>query len=265
MTNWEKNGYRKFVSKKVSTLLVPFVIYSLIVLLLTPLYSDKTIGAHSWQIMTRGWEGMALWFVPVLFFSQVVCYYVLRWSLLNKYVALVAIMLVTYLYRNHVELPWTLYCIPYASSFVIIGALLKGALLTFQNASQWKTVGVLTGCVILSLTAPLVSAVDMSCNKVYNFIPAYIGAIAGSFAVLLACMRLEKWRITTNWLQKCGQNTFVVVAFSQIIIMIINYNQILSPQYSFLKYVILVVALVAIVQMKKHVLKSYKELRGDII
>lgn len=205
MTNWEKNDFRKFASKKVSTLLIPFVIYSLIVLLLTPLYSDKTIGTHSWQIMTRGWEGMALWFVPVLFFSQVVCYYVLRWGLLNKYVALVVIMLVTYLYRNHVELPWTLYCIPYASSFVIIGALLKGALLTFQNVSQWKTVGVLTGCMILSLTAPLVSAVDMSCNKVYNFIPAYIGAIAGSFAVLLVCMRLEKWRITTNWLQKVAK------------------------------------------------------------
>ena len=105
----------------------------------------------------------------------------------------------------------------------------------------------------------------MSCNKVFIFIPAYIGAIAGSFAVLLVCMRLEKWRITTNWLQKCGQNTFVIVAFSQIIIMIINYNQILSPQYSFLKYVILVVALVAIVQMKKHILKSYKEFRGGII
>mgnify|MGYP000027435115 FL=1 len=265
MTNWEKNGIREFVSKKVSTLLIPFVIYSLIVLLLTPLYSDKTIGTHSWQIMTKGWEGMALWFVPVLFFSQVVCYYILRWSLLNKYVALIAMMLVTYLYRDHVELPWTLYCIPYASSFVIIGALLKSALLTFQNASQGKAFSILTGCVILSLIAPLVSAVDMSCNKVYNFIPAYIGAIAGSFAVLLACMRFEKWKITTIWLQKCGQNTFVVVAFSQIIIMIINYNQILSPQYSFLKYVILVVALVAIAQMKKHVLKSYKEFRGGMI
>ena len=98
MTNWEKNGFRKFASKKVSTLLVPFVIYSLIVLLLTPLYSDKTIGAHSWQIMMKGWEGMALWFVPVLFFSQVVCYYVVAGQLASfifkhffhtKYISLV--------------------------------------------------------------------------------------------------------------------------------------------------------------------------------
>lgn len=267
-TNWEKNGFRKFISKKALTLLVPFVIYSLIVLLLTPLYSDRTIGTYSWQIMTRGWEGIALWFVPVLFLSQVICYYILRWSLLKRYVALVVMMLVTYLYRNHVELPWTLYCIPYASSFVIIGALFKGCLLTLQNTSHGKTLSILAGCMIVSSIAPLVSAVDMSCNKVYNFIPAYIGAIAGSFAVLIACISIEKLKITTNWtnwLQECGKNTFVVVAFSQIIIMAINYNQILSSQYGFLKYVILVVVLIAIAQMKKLALKSYKEFRKGTI
>ncbi len=67
-THWGKYTFKEFLKRKVNTLLIPFFVYSAIVLFL--------MSYHSWmsldEWLTRGWSnGYALWFIPVLFISLI--------------------------------------------------------------------------------------------------------------------------------------------------------------------------------------------------
>jgi fucose 4-O-acetylase-like acetyltransferase len=64
-TNWNKYSLKEYFLHKCKTLMLPFAIYSAIVLLLL-----QGIGALDWRhLLSHGWEGYALWFIPVLFIA----------------------------------------------------------------------------------------------------------------------------------------------------------------------------------------------------
>lgn len=75
-TNWEKDNYRVFLLKKLKSLGIPFVIYSIAVIIIAKYIGNQDIV---WRgILVKGWEGYALWFVPVLFFSFVIAKSIMR-------------------------------------------------------------------------------------------------------------------------------------------------------------------------------------------
>ena len=67
MTNWTKYSVKGFTKKKLKTLAAPFFIYSGIVLLLMNKFLEGGEIPFSWS----GWQGYALWFIPVLFVSLI--------------------------------------------------------------------------------------------------------------------------------------------------------------------------------------------------
>ena len=102
-------------------------------------------------------------------------------------------------------------------------------------------------------------------NEVYNnilpVIPITIGAIAGSLLVMGISVCVERYggRIA-NVLQGIGEETFIVVAFSQIIIMVLNRY---TPMNAALKYVLLVVILLIIKYLKDWVVSAYRKKAED--
>ena len=69
-TNWTKDNYGAFVLKKLRTLGIPFLVYSVAVILIAWVAGYQRI---EWSgVLTKGWEGYALWFVPVLFLSLLI-------------------------------------------------------------------------------------------------------------------------------------------------------------------------------------------------
>ena len=93
----------------------------------------------------------------------------------------------------------------------------------------------------------------MAWNNILPVFPLTIGAVSGTMMMFSFSAFIEKYSVcATKWLSKIGQETFVVVAFSQIIIM-------LMLQYtswsSLIRYPILAISLVLIVVVKNSIKK----------
>ena len=93
----------------------------------------------------------------------------------------------------------------------------------------------------------------MAWNNILPVLPLTIGAVAGTLMMFSLSVYIEKYSVyATKWLSKIGQETFVVVAFSQIIMMVmIQY----TSWSSLIRYLILAVSLVSIVVIKNFIKK----------
>ena len=67
-TKWEKQTIISFLIQKILKLGIPFVVYSSMVIFVAQSIGYKTISLR--DVILNGWLGYALWFVPVLYFSQ---------------------------------------------------------------------------------------------------------------------------------------------------------------------------------------------------
>ena len=65
-TNWQKTCIKSYSKRKFRTLLLPFFIYSFVVLMI---YIYEGWGNLN-QLIQDGWGTYALWFIPVLFFAS---------------------------------------------------------------------------------------------------------------------------------------------------------------------------------------------------
>ena len=219
LTNWKKQSMKDFINSKTKSLAIPFFIYSSIVLLLTPLYMDMSIIEHTEIVVLKGWTSTPLWFVPVLYFALLLCKLIMSRKRSIQYISIGVLLIFTFLYRGHNQLPWTIYTIPYASTFVLIGAMAKDNIFKIQTIDQTKLLSIISICAILSFVAPIFSEIDMCYNRADNFLVAYIGAIAGSLLILACSLVLQKYASKWfSWLTSTGRNTFVVLSFSEMII-----------------------------------------------
>lgn len=66
-TNFVKDSWRGFLYKKARGLVIPFLVYSLVVILIQDAMGWKSILS----LVLEGWGGYALWFIPVLYLTLI--------------------------------------------------------------------------------------------------------------------------------------------------------------------------------------------------
>lgn len=243
MTNYSKISVRKFFTKKTKSIMLPFVVYSAIVLLM---YENLIGGGKVMQLLTKGWEAYALWFIPVLFLASVIgrLVYIMQNKIL-RYVSMIGLLLVGCLlsYQN-VHLPWTLSSVPFASFLVLLGSEMKRMQKWIDQPKWWM----LMGGFFIALSISHFWRLDMCFNSILPIIPLTAGAVAGTLMMFALSSYIDKYtKLCSYALQAVGRETYVVVAFSQIIIILLNNYFILN---TVVKYVTLVVLLVTIAIIK---------------
>ena len=67
--NFDKYTSKSYFHHSVQTLLVPFISYSLIVLICYYFLDKNPV-----DVIINGWQGYALWFIPVLFISRLLAH-----------------------------------------------------------------------------------------------------------------------------------------------------------------------------------------------
>lgn len=153
LTNWEKYRPADFIGHKAKTLMLPFVVYSVINILFVPLYKDVTLLDGCFNVILNGWDGMALWFVPVLFGALAVVKF-----MLGRYEWLIAVGLLLggmALNLTGTKLPWTMSTLPIAVFFTFLGykaSRLTYSLLKFSNISKVLIISVLSSAGGIILT-----------------------------------------------------------------------------------------------------------------
>lgn len=241
-TNFDKDSWKSFLYKKARGLVIPFLVYSLVVILIQDAMGWKSILS----LVLEGWGGYALWFIPVLYLALINARLTLLLS--NSKVRLLivggVILLGCTLCHKHIILPWTFSAVPMASVFVLMGYYIK------RYQGFIKNAGIIKLIVFVQVTAAvsLCCRLDMCANKVLPIIPIMMGAISGSLMVFIVSVKIqENSRLLLRIFSVVGKETFVVVAFSQIVIMLLNH---FYPMPSILKYLVLMIALIVIVYLK---------------
>lgn len=217
--------------------MLPFITYSIIVSLV--LYF---IGQIDFPILlSNGWGGYALWFVPVLYLASILAMLVsFTKNVYLRYGFMFSLFLLGgYLSCYQVSLPWTLSTVPYAAFLVLIGNELKHIQKWIEAENHYWDIA------LLFMVTVMVSHfwhLDLAWNHITPVIPLTIGAMAGTLMIFRLSVWIErhiKW--CASLLQKVGQETYIVVAFSQVIIMCMNHFFAINL---ILKYAFLVIVLV---------------------
>ena len=242
-TKWEEGvTYGDYIIKKTISLLIPFIIYSIIELPIA-----IKIGATTFdRWIVSGWQGIALWFIPVLYLSLLISKWVLNIVSVYMRVALIAFLLVIGVVLCYFDIGhnWTLSSIPYATFLIILGAYSKRWIQAI-NSTKWYYV---IGALIVTIVVSQIWRLDMAWNHISPVIPITVGACSGTYLVFCISSYICIYRKPIKAiLSAIGKDTYIILAFSQIIIMsMIHYTEWSSP----VRYLIMILALIILKHLK---------------
>lgn len=243
-TNWEVR-YCDFLKKKSISLLIPFLIYSIIVLPVAISIGSTTFD----RWLVSGWQGIALWFIPVLYFSLVLSKLILNIaSIYFRVISMVFLLIVgVVLCYFDIGHNWTLSSVPYATFLIILGAYSK-KLIQVINEPKWYYV---IGSLIVTIVVSQIWRLDMAWNHIMPIIPITIGACSGTYLVFSISSYLCKYcKPIKAILSAIGKETYIILAFSQIIIMLMIHY---TGWPSLVRYPVMILALIILKYLKDFV------------
>ena len=252
MTDWQKYSVGNFVIKKTHSILLPFAIYSIVVLIVKYLALGGGENLEEW--LQKGWMGYALWFVPVLYAASILARIV---YLFNQKVVVYSVMTILLvigciLCYYRIFLPWTLSSVPYACFLVLLGSELKRVQPLLDNPRWWLFLG---GFAIACVTSHF-CRLDMAWNNILPILPITIGSIAGTLMMFSLSSYIAKYsKMATVVFSGIGKETFVILAFSQVIMMLMLEHTQLS---SIVRYILLFLCLTVLAYSKKRITSLFK-------
>ena len=253
-SNFNKYTVNEYVVRKMTVLILPFIVYSICNLILQPYVSDLTYQEYWKRFIFEGWMGVPLWFIPVLFLSLVLVrfVYLIKNSLLFWVVAAFLPAVSSTMRAYGISVPWNLSVVPYASFLIILGNFGKRFI---ENLDIYSSIyKLLLLLFFLSITSVISYfwKLDMCWNDILPFFPLLVGAIVGTlFLSLLAMFIVSYIKPLKILLLGIGKETYLILAFSEITIVYLNYFFSLN---SALKYFLLVLILYVIYLIKKRVI-----------
>lgn len=249
-TSW--SSWNDFLTKKVRGLLFPFFYYSVIILLLNCCFLQDEPKTYLFSWLQYGWLGYALWFVPVLFISLITCR-ILK-GINKKFwriVAMIILLFTGYTLRHyHVFFPWNMSTVPYATCLIYIGSIMP--MYIKQVDIMYRKWYLYPMLFILTLIICYFFRMDMAWNKCYPVVILTIGALSGSALICMISKSIETRFITIRKIMiRIGQETFFIMAFSQVIMCI--FNQYFELHFV-LRYLLLVVLLIVGIYLKNRII-----------
>ena len=236
-SNYDRHTWDEYVKHKSYTIMLPFLSYSVIVILLQ--YSIGALDATNF--LKTGWGGYALWFAPILYFASILTMLICR--IRNNYIRLammLSMLLMGYgLCHYKIVLPWSLSTVPYATFLILVGNELKyySRMIETEN-HNW----VIAAAFIVTVVISHFYRLELAWNNIIPIIPLTVGAIVGTLMIFRLSVWIEQhMKRCSSILQAIGKETYILVAFSQVIIMYINHFFMINVLW---KYVILVVVLI---------------------
>ena len=243
VSNYEKYSLVDYIKHKSYTLLLPFVCYSTIVCVLMYFIGELDVIHY----IKSGWGGYALWFIPILFMSSVLVRitFLIKRKYVRRFIMLCFLYIGYSLRHYEISLPWSLSVLPYASFLVMLGEELADYKKRIEISSRYWDI------LLLAIITAVISnfwQLDLAWNQIIPVIPLTLGAVTGTLMVFRLSVQIRNAStMFSSILQKVGRETYVVVAFSQVTVMCINYLFTLNP---LLKYAILVIVLILLKYLK---------------
>ena len=219
----------KFIRKRALTLLFPYLIFSMVVL---PFSNERITD---WLL--SGWNnGIALWFLPVLFLSEIYSYFTIKSIRSCKGIFISALIYGTIgyiLYLLHIRLPYDIDASISATMFYLLGYCIKEPLFSFSTESfSMKALLVISSLFALNIAlSQMLPKTDMAWNHCGLYGLNAFNAVAGSVAVFFISMIISRWTgIVQMILSWAGKNTLTILGLSQVISIELKDNLNILPQ-----------------------------------
>lgn len=239
-SRWEKYSFGSFALHRSKTLLIPFAFYSIIVIAITLFINEPMFS------FTEGWQGYALWFVPVLFVSSILAKAIetIPKDGVKVIFLLICLLAGSVLSYYRILLPWTMSTVPYATFLILIGSYLKKWERFITKPRWYLLVG---GFIIVALVSHF-WRMDLAWNVIIPVSALTIAALSGYVMLATIASYISKGpNLISKFLERIGKETFAIMAFSQIII--VGLNKYFSMNV-ITKYVLLAVLLSLIIVLK---------------
>ena len=247
-TDYSKDFW-PFVKRRFKSLLVPFMCYYVIHLPCYTIINDCSMIELFIREMRMGVQG-ALWFVPILFLSQLICRLVPKTQFLQMVSVVILSTVSSALCINDIHLPWHLSVLGISAAYVVMGRMMTGGGISMSTTSK-NYYQYLIGIIVLAAVTILISSkypMRMYFDIIEPCMIIMAGAVSGiMMVIMLAFVCNERLPRLSRFLSYTGVNTFAFIAFSQIILVYENYY---IRDYIVLKYVILFLALYGIIYVK---------------
>ena len=205
---YKKEKYHSFIiflKKRTHTLLVPYVFFSIVIL-----FSDKDLSFV--EYLKKGWiNGCALWFLPVLFFTEMISFQVIKCTKIYWWIYAIFLSLVGYfLYLRSIRLPYNIDVSFYASLFYLLGYCYRDIIKNYNFKAYMIFLFAVTNIVL----SQLLPRTDMAYNQCGWYGLNAINAIIGTLMIIslsksFTFIPFKKFFI---W---AGRNSIVILGLSQ--------------------------------------------------
>lgn len=180
-----------------------FFTCSVIVLLISYFYEADWL-LYVKVVFTTGLGGIPLWFVPVLFFSRLVLFFICDKRNLSRMILgiVLCMLLAAFLSQNAIRISYNLSSVCFASVFLILGFMSRNIIVLLENMRSIKLIFIAVALWLVGFIISYFRRLDMCDNTVLPIIPLTIGAICGTLVIIIVSILLQKENIKISFLQK---------------------------------------------------------------
>lgn len=244
-----QHGLRDYFNNKIKKLLIPFFLYGIVNVVLRSVYYDESIWTYIIRHSFSGCES-ALWFLPILFLGSIINHLVYN----NRFLPLLFLLtmaLSSLMSLNNICLPWSLSTLPLSITFVFIGRYYGDFINRLINDNNLKLVPATAVTIIIIFVISHFYTLECKDNTLTEPIAILVvTAIIGTFLLICISKLINKFQNVSRILSYIGKNTMLIVGLSQIIL---KYENLVISQFALIKYIILFIALIALIYLKNKV------------
>lgn len=202
----------QFSFKKANSLLLPCLFFTIFHYIIQYIVFLDT----NWTPLLKDLPG-ALWFLPILFITEISCYILINSSKTKMNLIIYTILLICLgNIINYIPwyIPYSLKTVFSASSFFLIGYLNKSFII--NNKLLYSPLSIILGCLALLISLYLVYTfnvnTEMYRNEMSPLILGYILAIIGSYNIILLSNNIFNNKIINFY----GKNSLIVMGVHTI-------------------------------------------------
>ena len=216
----------QFIKRKTRSLLLPYFIYSFLIIFIQRLFDVKIEWIDNDKLLLNGWDGLALWFIPVLFLSEVAWLYIdkIKIPRIEMIVLIVAVLIGYYLSIKNIHLPYKLEVVFTSIFYYGIGALFSDKVKQYaETNTNAITILFCFLALIFNVTFCFLNPArfDMCYNVVGSFFLAHLSALSGVafafFSSVLLLNRLLSARVIVNSILYFGKNSLIILLTHQLL------------------------------------------------
>ena len=230
----EKDDFGLLITKRFKRLMIPYMLWALVYAKFSiPNFCKIAYGSY-WSIVSSG-SLSSLWFLPVMFVALFIFFALdrLKWFSyiwLKMILALVALIIASYLPHIKIGYPWALNVALMAFVFILIGNMTNNLIKkVYYYLSEHRLTGIAVcivavflmgfGTMAYSCIQPNSGWVLMANARYGNIILFLFVALCGSLMLLVLSMLIDLCHPKDiSWLSFIGQNTLCIFAVQKPII-----------------------------------------------